>query len=361
VVLGAALTLAMALGAAGCGSSSSSSTATQSSAGTGTDAAVSTTQEAPKSDLKIGLAVDNPINDRGFNQDAVAGLKRAGKELGVQTRVVIAKTAADHVPNLASLAQQGYDLVVATGFNYAEALDTVAQKFPDTKFAIIDFSQAALKSKPANVEGLLFAMEQSGYLAGYLAGAIQDKDVPRTNDQMTVGTVGGVRMPPVDQYIAGFQAGAKAAQPSIKLLNGYSQTFTDSGACKQLALNQIEQGADVIFQVASNCGLGVIDAAKDKGIWAVGGDIDQSFLGPQILTSAMKRVGVAVFETATSVQDGTFEGGRDVLFDVHNGGVGLGKISPEVPADIVDEVKGVEAKMKAGEIEPPKALDPEAQ
>jgi basic membrane protein A and related proteins len=303
--------------------------------------------ESAAKDVKIGLAVDQPVNDKGFNEDAVDGMERVKRELGVETRVLVAKTAADHLPNLATLAQQGYDLVIATGFNYAEALNTVAARFPETKFAIIDFSQAALESKPDNVEGLMFAMEQSGYLAGYLAGSVETD---------TVSTVGGVRMPPVDQYIAGFRAGAKAANPQIKLLNGYSQTFTDPGACKQIAINQIDQGSDAIFQVASNCGLGVIDAAKQKGIWAVGGDIDQSFLGDHVLTSAMKRVDIAVFETAKSVVDGTYKGGRDVLFDVGNEGVGLGEINAEVPEPVVTEIEGVVDEMKAGEIAPPKSF-----
>ena len=313
--------------------------------GSGTTAA--TSNEPAGEQLKIGLAVDQPVNDKGFNENAVDGMERVKTELGVETSVLVAKTAADHLPNLATLAQQDFDLVIATGFNYAEALDTVAARFPETKFAIIDFSQAALKSKPANVEGLMFAMEQSGYLAGYMAASV---------DSDTVSTVGGVRMPPVDQYIAGFQAGAKAANPDVKLLNGYSQTFTDPGVCKQVALNQIAQGSDAVFQVASNCGLGAIDAADQKGVWAVGGDIDQSFLGDHVLTSAMKRVDVAVFETAKSVVDGTFEGGRDVMFDVANEGVGLGEINAEVPQELVSEIDGVIEKMKSGEIEPPKAL-----
>lgn len=331
-----AVTVVAAAGLVACGSDDDDATG-----------AAAQSSEPAAGDVKVGLAVDQPVNDKGFNENAVDGMERVKQELGVETRVLVAKTAADHLPNLATLAQQGYDLVIATGFNYAEALDTVAARFPETKFAIIDFSQSALESKPDNVEGLMFAMEQSGYLAGYLAGSVETD---------TLSTVGGVRMPPVDQYIAGFRAGAKAANPGVKLLNGYSQTFTDPGACKQIAINQIDQGSDAIFQVASNCGLGVIDAAKQKGIWAVGGDIDQAFLGDHVLTSAMKRVDVAVFETAKSVVEGTYKGGRDVLFDVRNEGVGLGEINAEVPEPVVTEIEGVIEEMKAGEIEPPKTF-----
>lgn len=342
----------VAIAAGGCGSSSSDSASTTAAKAAGTTAAAA----AKGKDIKVGLVVDDPINDRGFNQSAYDGLKRAGRELGVQTRVLVSKTAADQVPNIAALAQQGYDLVVVTGFNYAEPLATVAKRFPKTNFAIIDYSQADLKGKPANVEGLLFKMEQGGYLAGYIAGAVQNGDVPRTNGKHVVGTIGGVRLPTVDQYIAGFRAGVQAADPKATLLNGYTQTFTDSGACKQLALNQIAQGADTIFPVAGNCNLGTIDAAKEKGIWAVGGDTDQSYLGPQIITSAMKRVDVAVFDAAKQAVDGDFKAGTDFTFDINNGGIGLGKISPDVPASVVDKVNQVVADMKAGKLEIPTTL-----
>jgi basic membrane protein A and related proteins len=344
------LAAVLAIAAAGCGSSDdASTTAAKTTAAT---AAAS----AKAKDLKVGLVVDEPINDRGFNQSAYDGLKRAGGELGVQTRVLVSKTAADQVPNIAALAQQGYDLVVVTGFNYADPLSTVAKRFPKTNFAIIDYSQAALKGKPANVEGLLFKMEQGGYLAGYIAGSVQTGDVPRTNGKHVVGTIGGVRLPTVDQYIAGFRAGVKAADPKVTLLNGYTQTFTDSGACKQLALNQIAQGADTIFPVAGNCNLGTIDAAKEKGIWAVGGDTDQSYLGPQIITSAMKRVDVAVFNAAKQAAEGQFKAGTDYTFDVNNGGIGLGKISPDVPKAVVDKIDAVVAEMEAGKLQIPTSL-----
>src|SRR5439155_962359 len=130
-----------------------------------------------------------------------------------------------------------------------------------------------------------------GYLVGYLAG-LEEKRRPGPD---LVGSVGGEKQPPVDRFIAGYQAGAKAADPGIKVVNGYSQDFTDQAKCKQIALNQIEQGAGVVFQVAGACGLGALDAAKEKHVWGIGVDADQSFLGPHILTSAVKRVDAAVF------------------------------------------------------------------
>ena len=122
--------------------------------------------------------------------------------------------------------------------------------------------------------------------------------------------------------------------PDIKTLNGYSQDFVDQAKCKEAALDQIAKGSDVVFQVAGGCGLGALDAAKEKNVWGIGVDADQAYLGAHILTSAVKKVDVAVFETIEAVQDGEFKGGEDIVFDVASGGVGLGEIAAEVPADI---------------------------
>ena len=139
---------------------------------------------------------------------------------------------------------------------------------------------------------MLFKEQETGYLVGYLAG-LEEKRRPGKD---VIGSVGGQKQPPVDRFIAGYQAGAKAADPGITVLNNYSEDFADQAKCKQIALNQIEQGAGVIFQVAGGCGLGALDAAKEKGVWGIGVDADQSFLGPHILTSAVKRVDTAVFD-----------------------------------------------------------------
>jgi basic membrane protein A len=338
-VLLAALVLCLGAVVAGCGSGDSSSDSGSSSSGTAT-----ATPEAKK--IKVGLVTDiGGLNDRSFNQLANDGLMRAKSELGADTRVLTSKSNADYVPNLSTLAQQKYDLVIGVGFLMAEAVDTVATKFPNTNFAVIDVDQASMKHKPTNVQGLLFAEQQSGYLAGYLAG-LYTKD--KGGDQV-IGSVGGQKIPPVDHYIAGYQAGAKAANPGIKTLNGYSQDFVDQAKCKELALNQIAEGAQVVFQVAGQCGLGVLDAAKEKSVQGIGVDADQSYLGPQVLTSAIKKVDVAVFDSVKAVQDGSFKGGTNTVFDLTNDGAGIGKISSEGSKYEAD-VQGVSDKIKSGEI-----------
>jgi basic membrane protein A len=319
--------------AAGCGGGKKS-TATTTTAATG------------GSKIKVGLVTDiGGLNDRGFNHLSYVGLKRAESELGLQQRVYQAKSTQEYVPNLSTFARQGYDLTIGVGFTEATAIDTVATNFPNSKFAIVDVDQTTEPHKPANLLGLLFKEQETGYLVGYLAG-LEEKRRPGKD---VIGSVGGQKQPPVDRFIAGYQAGAKAADPGITTLNGYSEDFADLAKCKQIALNQIEQGAGVIFQVAGGCGLGALDAAKEKGLWGIGVDADQSFLGPYILTSAVKRVDTAVFDAIKLVADGKFKGGN-IIFGLKDNGVAIGKISPKVPKSEVAKVMQIRADIIAGKI-----------
>jgi basic membrane protein A len=316
-------------------------------AGCGGGGEKSTTGAASEnSDMRIGLVTDvGGLNDRGFNHLSFVGLQRAKRELGVQTRVFQATSTQQYVPNLSTFARQGYDLTIGVGFTEATAIDTAATNFPDSKFAIVDVDQTEEPHKPPNLLGLLFREQETGYLVGYLAG-LEEKRRPGPD---VIGSVGGQKQPPVDRFIAGYQAGAKAADPGIKLLNNYSEDFSDQAKCKQVALNQIEQGAGVVFQVAGGCGLGALDAAREKGVWGIGVDADQSFLGPHILTSAVKRVDTAVFLAIKSVVDGDFKGGN-LIFGLKESGVGIGKISAKVPASEVKQVNQVRADIISGKL-----------
>jgi basic membrane protein A and related proteins len=328
--------LALALGVAACGDDDDD------------DGGGGGGEEAAGESIKAGVVTDiGGLNDRSFNALANKGIKQAESELGVETRVLISDSNADYVPNLTQLARQQFDLIIPVGFLMADAVATVATQLPDAQFAIVDFPAAELKGKPKNVQGLLFNENEAGYLAGYLAG-LWAKD----NNADTVSTVGGQKIPPVDAYIAGFQAGAKEAYPQVKTLNGYSQDFVDQAKCKEIALDQISRGSQVVFQVAGGCGLGALDAAKEEGVQGIGVDADQSYLGDHILTSAVKKVDVAVFEAVQRAQAGNFKGGTDVIATVENGGVGLGKISAEGQqyADQIDEVTQQVASGEVGEI-----------
>ncbi|MDH4178398.1 MAG: BMP family ABC transporter substrate-binding protein, partial [Thermoleophilia bacterium] len=166
----------------------------------------------------------------------------------------------------------------------------------------------------------------------------------------TISAVGGFKEPPVDRFIAGYRAGALAAVPGTKVVFSYSQDWEDQAKCKELALDQIARGSKVVFQVAGLCGLGALSAAKDEGAWGIGVDADQSFLGPHVLTSALKGVDTAVFLPIQSILEGTWQGGGDTVFGLDQDGVGLGTVSDRVPQEDLDAVAEVEQKIADGEI-----------
>jgi basic membrane protein A len=333
--IGAAVALAGATAAIAAGYGASSSSAR------------STNAAATQSKAFVVLVTDvNQLNDHGFNQLAYQGLLRAERKLGILGAVYQSPSAAAYIPNLAQAARKGADLVVSVGFDQANAVAKVAKQFPKTHFAIIDVDQTTLAGKPKNVEGLIFKEQEVGYLAGYLAGLVEK---PK-GGHATIGSVGGQKQPPVDRYIAGYRAGARKADPGIKLLNTYSQDWVDQAKCKQAALDQISAGATIVFQVAGGCGLGALDAAKEKGVWGIGVDADQSYLGAQVLTSAMKRVDTSVYSTVQQVLAGKFAGGTNAVFSLKNNGVGLGKISPKVPTADVKKVQQIAKEISSGKI-----------
>ena len=343
--VGAVATLALAA----CGSSSSSSSSSASapaatSSAAGTSSAASSASANAKN-FKVGVVTDiGGLNDHGFNHLAYMGLLRAEKQLGITGRVLPSSSGADYTPNLTTLAQQGYNLVVPVGFLMADATDAVAKQFPKVKFAMVDSDATAEKGDPKNIEGLLFEEQQAGYLAGYLAGLYA-----KEKGYKTISSVGGQKIPPVDHYIAGYQAGAKKADPGIQTLNGYSQDFVDQSKCKQIALNQIQQGSKVVFQVAGACGLGALSAAQQAGDQGIGVDADQAYLGSYILTSAEKKVDVAVFNAIKALMAGKFAAGANVTNNVANGGIGYGKIGP-AGLKFAPQIAKIYNEIKAGQL-----------
>jgi basic membrane protein A and related proteins len=286
------------------------------------------------------------LNDKGFNHLAYVGLQQAQSKLGVTGRVIESHSGGDYIPNLLSCVQGGADLTIAVGFLMEDSLNTVATHFPNSRFAIIDGSYTDLAGKPANTRGIIFREQEAGYLVGWLA--IQELKVQKRKP--VIGAVGGIEVPAVDKYIAGYIAGAKAANPKAKVLYGFSQSFTDQAKCKEVALNQIAQGSQAEFGVAGQCGLGALDAAKEHNDWGIGVDADQLYLGPHMLTSAVKRVDTGVFRTIKYVVDGNFHGFGNTTFSVRAGGVTIGSVSPKVPKSILAQEKVLEKKLATGKV-----------
>ncbi|MFN2470050.1 MAG: BMP family protein [Gaiellaceae bacterium] len=310
---------------------------------------------APEVTIKGAIITDTAgLNDKSFNFLANQGRLRAQRELKIQTRAYISTTESEYLPNHVAAAQAGYNAVVANGFLLADAVNTAAKQFPNVKWAIVDFPWVALKDKPANAVGLTFKSEQSGYLVGYLAGLM----AKAKGGRQVLSAVGGKKLPSVDNWIAGYRAGAKKANPRIKVLIDYSGDFPPSVApkCKEIALKHIGQGAQAVFQVAGGCGLGALQAAKQKGKWGIGVDADQAYLGKHILTSGVKRVDTAVFTFMKRAQAGTLKTGSDLVFNLKNGGQDLGKISPKVPKAFIKKMNALRPLIIKGKIKPPSKL-----
>ena len=310
---------------------------------------------------RVAIVTDiGGLNDKGFNHLSYVGLQRAVNQLKIQGRTFITNSANDRTPNLAAAAQQGYGLVIPVGVLFAFGpIDAVAPRFPNTKFAGVDVSWADLKSKPTNVRGIQFKEQEAGYLAGYIAGLVV-KD-QRGSD--VISAVGANKVPAIVRFIAGYRAGARRANRGVRVLVNYANdpTFADQAKCKETTLNQIERGSKIAFMVAGQCGLGGLSAAKERRIWGIGVDADQSFLGKHILTSATKKVDVAVFDMikAFKANPRGFRGGYNATYSVKNRGVGFGKLSTRLPRakrlEYTRKATAIQKLIAQGKIKPPAA------
>ena len=340
--------LAGALIMTGCGSSSD--TETTSTPG----ASDSSSSEAPASDIKVGLAYDiGGRGDQSFNDAAAAGLDKAKAELGIEAKEAEASNGeADTAKEerLRVLASAGYNPVIAVGFAYSAAVATVAKELPDTQFAIIDDGGAL----GDNIANLLFAEEQGSYLVG-AAAALKSKTG-------NIGFVGGVEVPLIAKFQAGYAAGAKAVNPDVKVQVKYLTQppdfsgFGDPAKGKTAAAGMYDAGADVVYQAAGGSGGGVFEAAKAAGALAIGVDSDQyntadPAVKDVILTSMLKKVDVAVFDFVQSVVDDKFTAGP-TTYDLEKDGVGYSTSGGQVD-DIVSKLDDYKAKIISGEITVP--------
>ncbi len=346
------MTLVLAVAAAGCGGDDEGEETTPAQTGE-----TETQAEA----ISVGMVSDTGgLDDRGFNEFSINGFERAQDELGVEGRVYVSESADDYLPNLTAAVDDGHDLVVAIGFLIQPSVVEVATEATDVNFAGVDQffgeepdcgGEGQSPCALPNVVGLQFPSEEAGYLAGVVAAM-----VTKTG---TVSTVGGVSIPPVNNWIAGFRQAVQDTNPDVKLLNAYSQTFEDQAKCKEIALDQISQGSDLVFQVAGLCGLGALDAACQEGVFAIGVDADQSFAGDCVITSALKPLELSVFETIKSAQEGTFEGGQNLFFGIEEfpDAELLAPYTDDVPQEVQDAVEEARQKLISGEIDPPATLE----
>ena len=305
--------------------------------------------------IKVGLVTDiGGLNDKSFNHLAYVGLQKAETDLGVQGNVTESHSGDDYVPNLTNYASKSYDLVIGVGFLMQQAVGTVSGQFPSVHFAIIDGAGTDANGndlKHANVEPLFFKEQDAGALVGVISGVLE-KDGATPKKSHKIGAVGGVSIPPVNHYIAGYKWAAKMEDPSVKVFVGYSNNFTDPAKCAGVASSQISSGADILFQVAGGCGLGVLQSAGQAHVYSIGVDADQKDADASVIASALKRVDVATYDAIKGVKDNTFQGAA-LTFSLQNDGVGYQADNLQLPADVMSALQDVAAKIKSGALTPP--------
>lgn len=353
-LLSMALSAVMVLSLAACGGQAKDSASTKSaSKTTSATSAASTTSAAgsasstksgstttAKSDLKVGLITDvGGIHDHSFNETSWKGLEKAKTDFGVEINYLESKTDADYSSNIESFVDEDYDLIVCVGFKLAEATKKAAESHPDKKFAIID--DASNASLP-NVTCLTFKQEQASYLVGYVAGLVTKKN--------NVGFVLGMASEMMNKFGYGYLAGVYAANPKATVQQIDANNFADPAIGKTSATTMITNGADVIFHAAGGTGVGVIQACQENKISAIGVDTDQSSLAPDtVITSAMKRVDNAVYDSVKQLVEGTLKGG-EVVYDLSKGGVDIAPTTKLLSEDVLKKVEEVKAKILSGEI-----------
>jgi basic membrane protein A len=307
--------------------------------------------------MKIGLVTDTGgVKDNAFNQMAWEGIQKAAQEMGSQAKFLESQQPSDYEKNIDALAGEGYNVIITVGSAMGDATASKAKQYPGIKFAIIDNTYAI--SGLANVTSLMFAEDQVGFLAGVLAGGMSRSGF--------VCSVSSIQNPQSERYMRSFFGGATwQASKNMKFMNNYINiqttdanvpSSTDSTQGKETALRLIGNGCDVVFAIGGDAVNGVLLAAKEKNVMAVGADVDEYNTNPEVkdvlITSAMKNVDVAVYNYLKTVADGSVQAGISTAI-LQNGGVGLAPFhdwDSKIPADLKAQIQKASDGIKDGSI-----------
>jgi len=303
----------------------------------------------------------NGLGDGSFNDGVWAGLKRAESEGIAKVKVVEAHAMTDYVPNLTGLAEDGAGLVFGVGFLMVEQVKEAARANPKTIYAGIDHTYTG--AIPANLIGITWKEQESGYLAGIVAGSMTRKYAKNSkllNDKNVIGAVLGMKIPPVERYLAGYIAGAKSVNPTVDVRYIVTGTFTDRAKGKEATIALIDQGADIVMQIAGLTGMGCVDAARERKVFVIGADVDQSAAAPEyVLTSALKGTTVAAYLTVKEFAAGKLKGGQNRVFGVADGAIDLAPFHQHdaiIPAALKAAIAKAKTDIASGRVKVPSNL-----
>ncbi len=292
------------------------------------------------------------LGDKSFNDAAHEGILRAEEELNIEFDQAEPSAVAEYETFLNRFASMGrYDLIISIGFDQADALTTVAEQYPDQKFALVD----AVVEKP-NVASFVYAEKERGFLMGVAAAMMTTKtEDPMINSDKKIGVIGGMKIPLIDENIAGYIAGAHYVDPDIEVMHSYVGSWADPAKGKELTVSMIENGVDVVWGAAGRSGLGVINAAKENDVYAIGADSDQGHLAPEnVLTNGMKFVDNTVYRAIEQALNDELTTGINVLGIEKNG---LGYTESLLPESVVEELEEVKTEIIEGEVEIPTKIE----
>ncbi len=367
--MGVLLVAGLCMGLTACSSGTEETTAAATTAAEETTAAEAeaeetTAAEAESEETEAAAASGDPISvcivytgnlgDKSYNDSCNEGAQRAVEDFGVELRSLEGTTAAEWEANLVAACEEGYDLIIGASSNIADYIIEHGPDYPDTKFAVIDTTVDL-----PNVQSISFAQNQGSFLAGAAAAMFTEKtDIEGVNEDAIIGWVGGMDIPVLHDFYVGYEQGAKYINPDITILQAFAGTWSDPLKGKELTLAQYEQGADIVMNVASGTGTGVLEGAKEAGKYAIGVDLNQDGDQPgSVLTSMVKRVDNACYLVIESVVNGTFEGGSTRYLDLEQGGVSLTDFSvmrealgEQFPEDIVEKCDELAQQIISGEI-----------
>lgn len=300
------------------------------------------------SHVRVGLVFDvGGLGDKSFNDSAYAGLKKAQQDLGITLEVIEPSGAEDREAAMRLFGARGFDLVIGVGFIFSTDINTVSKAFPNTSFACVDYAPMPDVPIAPNVGGLVFREEEGAFLVGAVAGLV--------SKNRAVGFVGGMEVPLIKKFEAGYTAGVRHVCPDCRVLAAYAgntgEAFKDPAKGKAIATAQISAGADVVFHASGATGLGVFEAARDMKAWAIGVDADQYDEMPTaVLTSMVKRVDVVVYDVVQEVVNGRFTGGLH-HFGLKEKGIDYvseGPHAASIPPQVRDKVNAIRDEIVNG-------------